>query len=76
VGGEMPAASAALATRQLATRDAFNQEGSTVDRHAGMLVNVHPGLRLRIKCRNPTLAALSQMNNFHTFHNWVSAKIS
>ena len=27
--------------------DAAHQKGSTMDRHAGILVNVHPGLRLK-----------------------------
>jgi hypothetical protein len=48
--------------------DAAHQKGSTMDRHAGILVDVHPGLRLRVGwSRNPSLAALSRMNNLHSF---------
>ena len=48
--------------------DAAHQKGSTMDRHAGILVDVHPGLRLRVGWnRNPSLAAQSPMNNLHSF---------
>jgi hypothetical protein len=37
-------------------------------RHARILVDVHPGLRLRVGWfRNPSLAAPSRMNNPHSF---------
>jgi hypothetical protein len=50
--------------------DAMHKEGSTVDRQAGMLVNVHPGLRLWVGWnRNPSLAAPSRMNNLHGFNS-------
>jgi hypothetical protein len=48
--------------------NAPHQKDSTMDRHAGMLVNVHPGPRLRVGAiRNPSLAAPSRMNNLHSF---------
>ena len=48
--------------------DAVHQKGSTMDRHAGILVGVHPGLRLRAGwLRNPSLAATLRMNNLHSF---------
>jgi hypothetical protein len=44
---------------------------STMDRHAGILVHVHPGLRLRVgRLRNPSLAAHPRMNNLPSFDSW------
>ena len=48
-------------------RHPAHQKGSTMDRHARILVDVHPGLRLRVGWfRNPNLAAQSRMNNLHS----------
>ena len=47
---------------------ATHQKGSTMHRHAGILMDVHPGLRLRVGwSRNPNLAAQPRMNNLHSF---------
>jgi hypothetical protein len=44
-----------------------HQKDSTMHRHARILVDVHPELRLRVGgLRNPSLAALLQMNNLHS----------
>jgi len=38
-----------------------------MDRHACILVDVHPEFRLRVDwLRNPNLAALLRMNNLHS----------
>jgi hypothetical protein len=48
--------------------DTAHQKRSTMHRHAGILVDVHPGLRLKVGWnRNPSLAAPSRMNNLHSF---------
>ena len=48
--------------------DPAHQQGSTVHRHPGMLVDVHPGLRARVGwLRNPSFSAMLRMNNPHSF---------
>jgi hypothetical protein len=44
-----------------------HEKESTMDRHACILVDVHPELRLKVGgLPNPNLAALLRMNNLHS----------
>jgi hypothetical protein len=50
------------------TANARDEEGSTMDRHAGMLVDVHPGAPGEVGWRrNPSLTPQPRMNNLHSF---------
>jgi hypothetical protein len=48
--------------------DPVYQKGSTMHRHAGMLVDIHPGAPVRFGwLRSPSLTSQPRMNNRHSF---------
>ena len=56
-----------LGHRPTLLSDTVNQKGSTMDRHARILVNVHPGLQEQtVWLRNHSLTPKPRVNNLHS----------